>query len=70
MSATRRVPGTLVRQIIDDGARECLAHNIIEHASNDAKEPALSRVFEYRRNVDPDLDKKATRRWRKEFAPT
>jgi catalase len=35
-----------------------LAHNIIGHVSKGVKEPVLSRVFEYWRNVDPDLGKK------------
>jgi catalase len=50
-------PGTLVRQVMDDAARERLAHNIIGHVFNGVKEPVLSRVFEYWRNVDPDLGK-------------
>ncbi len=39
-------------------ARDRLAHNIIGHVSKVVKEPVLSRVFEYWRNVDPDLGKK------------
>jgi catalase len=50
--------GTLVRDVLDDEARERLAHNIIGHVSKGVKEPVLSRVFEYWRNVDPDLGKK------------
>lgn len=50
-------PGTLVREVLDDSARERLAHNIIGHASKGVKEPVLSRVFEYWRNVDADLGK-------------
>jgi catalase len=38
--------------------RERLANNIIGHVSNGGKEPVLSRVFEYWKNVDPDLGKK------------
>ena len=33
-------------------------HNIIGHVSDGVREPVLSRVFEYWRNVDPDLGKK------------
>ena len=51
-------PGTLVREVLDDEARDRLAHNIIGHVSEGVREPVLSRVFEYWRNVDPDLGKK------------
>ena len=51
-------PGTLVRDVLDDAARERLANNIIGHVSDGVQEPVLSRVFEYWRNVDPDLGKK------------
>jgi catalase len=50
--------GTLVREVLDDDARDRLADNIIGHVSDGVKEPVLSRVFEYWRNVDPDLGKK------------
>jgi catalase len=49
--------GTLVRRVLDDAARERLANNIIGHVSDGVAEPVLSRVFEYWRNVDPDLAK-------------
>ncbi len=48
----------LVREITDDAQRERLADNIIGHVTDGVKEPVLSRVFEYWRNVDPDLGKK------------
>ena len=51
-------PGTLVREVLDDEARDRLAHNIIGHVSEGVSEPVLSRVFEYWKNVDPDLGKK------------
>jgi catalase len=47
--------GTMVREVLDDDARERLAHNIIGHVPKGVKEPVLSRVFEYWRNVDADL---------------
>jgi catalase len=50
--------GTMVRDVLDDAARERLVHNIIGHVSKGVKEPVLSRVFEYWRNVDADLGKK------------
>ena len=50
--------GTLVREVLDNEARDRLAHNIIGHVSDGVREPVLSRVFEYWTNVDPDLGKK------------
>ncbi|MGL6235730.1 MAG: catalase [Segniliparus sp.] len=50
--------GTLVREVLDDAARERLAGNIVGHVLAGVKEPVLSRVFEYWRNVDADLGKK------------
>jgi catalase len=32
-------------------------HNVIQHVSDGVKEPVLSRVFEYWRNIDPDIAK-------------
>ena len=43
---------------MDDDERERLASNVIGHVSNGVEEPVLSRVFEYWKNVDPDLGKK------------
>ncbi len=51
-------PGTLVREVLDDDARDRLANNIIGHVLDGVREPVLSRVFEYWKNVDPDLGKK------------
>lgn len=47
--------GTLVRDVMDDEQRKRLADNIIGHVSNGVREPVLSRVFAYWRNVDPVL---------------
>jgi len=41
--------------VLDDDARKRLASNIIGHVSAGVTEPVLSRVFEYWRNIDPDL---------------
>ncbi|BBX75798.1 catalase [Mycobacterium shinjukuense] len=49
--------GTLVREVLDDDARDRLVHNIIGHVCKGVREPVLSRVFQYWRNVDPDLGK-------------
>ncbi|OBJ12671.1 catalase [Mycobacterium sp. 1482292.6] len=50
--------GTLVRQVMDDAQRERLVHNIVAHVSDGVKEPVQSRIFEYWRNIDPDIGKK------------
>ena len=50
--------GTLVRDVLDDEARDRLAQNIIGHVADGVREPVLSRVFQYWTNVDPDLGKK------------
>jgi catalase len=50
--------GTLVREVFDDAARERLVGNVVGHVLDGVKEPVLSRVFEYWRNVDPDIGKK------------
>ncbi|MGH3958213.1 catalase [Mycobacterium sp.] len=49
--------GALVRDVLDDAARERLVHNIVGHVSKGVEEPVLSRVFDYWRNVDADLAK-------------
>jgi catalase len=49
--------GIMVREVLDDEARERLANNVIGHVSKGVKEPVLSRVFEYWKNIDPDLGK-------------
>ncbi|HVR00035.1 MAG TPA: catalase [Mycobacterium sp.] len=49
--------GTLVREVLDDEARDRLAHNVIGHVLKGVKEPVLSRVFEYWSNIDADLGK-------------
>jgi catalase len=50
--------GILVREVMDDEQRQRLVHNIVHHVSDGVKEPVLSRVFEYWRNIDPDIGKK------------
>ncbi|MGH3828992.1 MAG: catalase [Pseudonocardiaceae bacterium] len=47
--------GTLVREVLDDAARERLVGNIVGHLLGGASEPVLRRAFEYWRNVDKDL---------------
>jgi len=48
-------PGTLVREVLDDAARERLVDNIVGHLLNRVSEPVLVRAFEYWHNVDKDL---------------
>ena len=48
-------PGTLVREVLDDAARERLVGNIAGHLSDGVSEAVLTRAFEYWRNIDKDL---------------
>ncbi len=50
--------GKMVREVLDDAARERLASNIIGHLLNGATEPVLQRAFQYWRNVDKNLGDK------------
>jgi catalase len=47
--------GTLVREVLDDAARERLVSNIVGHLSDGVSEPVLERAFEYWSNVDKNL---------------
>jgi catalase len=47
--------GTLVRQVLDDAARDRLVSNIVGHLLKGVTEAVLVRAFEYWRNVDKDL---------------
>ena len=47
--------GTLVREVMDDAARDRLVSNIVGHLLDGVTEPVLQRAFEYWRNVDADL---------------
>ena len=47
--------GTLVRDVLDDAARDRLVHNIVGHLLNGVSEAVLLRAFEYWRNVDKHL---------------
>jgi catalase len=48
-------PGTLVREVLDDAARDRLVSNIVGQLLNGVTEPVLERAFWYLRNVDKDL---------------
>ena len=45
-------PGTLVRDVLDDAARDRLVDNVVGHLLNGVTEPVLQRAFVYWRNVD------------------
>ncbi|MEU3270361.1 catalase [Saccharomonospora sp. NPDC006951] len=48
-------PGTLVRDVMDDAARDRLVHNVVGHLLNKVTEPVLKRAFEYWRNIDAGI---------------
>jgi catalase len=48
-------PGTLVREILDDAARDRLVSNVVGHLLDGVTEPILQRAFPYWRNIDKDL---------------
>jgi catalase len=48
-------PGALVRDVMDDAARERLVGNIVGQLLNGVTEPVLQRAFWYLRNVDQNL---------------
>ncbi len=47
--------GTLVRDVLDDAARQRLVDNIVGHLGAGVSEPVLNRALEYWRNVDKNL---------------
>ncbi|TCP57091.1 catalase [Tamaricihabitans halophyticus] len=47
--------GTLVREVMDDAARERLVSNVAGHLAGGVTEPVLKRAFDYWRNVDKDI---------------
>ena len=46
---------TLVRDIMDDEARERLVDNVVGHLLNGVSEPVLARAFEYWTNIDAEV---------------
>ncbi|WP_018180713.1 catalase [Jongsikchunia kroppenstedtii] len=48
-------PGTLVREVLDDAARERLVDNVVGHLLDGVTDPVLERAFEYWKNIDPDV---------------
>jgi catalase len=47
--------GTLVREVMDDAARERLADNVVGHLLNGVTEPVLQRAFQYWHNIDKEI---------------
>jgi catalase len=47
--------GTMVREVLDDAARERMVSNVVGHLLNGVTEPVLERAFQYWRNVDKNL---------------
>jgi catalase len=47
--------GTMVREVLDDAARDRLVANIAGHLLNGVTEPVLRRAFQYWKNVDQTL---------------
>ena len=50
--------GTLVREVLDDAARDRLVTNVVGHLLNGVSEPVLARAFEYWHHVDKNLGDK------------
>jgi len=42
----------VVRDVLDDAARQRLVDNVVGHLLNAVTEPVLERAFEYWRNID------------------
>jgi len=47
--------GTMVREVLDDDARERLVGNVAGHLSDGVSDAVLARAFEYWKNIDADL---------------
>ncbi len=48
-------PGVLVREVMDDAARDRLVSNVVGHLKAGVSEKVLKRAFEYWRNIDKDI---------------
>jgi len=46
---------TLVREVMDEDARDRLVSNVVGHLKDGVSEPVLERAFEYWRNVDQEI---------------
>ncbi|MFW9910683.1 MAG: catalase, partial [Candidatus Thorarchaeota archaeon] len=50
--------GTLVREVMDDAARDRLVSNVVGALKNGVSKPVLERAFEYWQNIDKDIGKR------------
>ncbi|WP_310714862.1 catalase [Streptomyces lydicus] len=48
-------PGTMVREVLDDAARERLVNNVAGHLLNGVSRPVLDRALQYWRNIDKNV---------------
>ncbi|MGW7579253.1 catalase [Streptomyces sp. NPDC054765] len=48
-------PGTMVRQVLDDAARDRLVNNVSGHLLNGVSRPVLDRALQYWRNIDKNV---------------
>lgn len=48
-------PGTMVREVLDDAARERLVSNVSGHLKQDVSAPVLARALQYWHNIDKDI---------------
>ena len=48
-------PGTMVREVLDDDARERLVSNVAGHLSDGVSDKVLARAFEYWKNIDQEI---------------
>jgi catalase len=48
-------PGNLVRNVMDDAARDRLVSNVVGHLKKGVREPVLERALEYWRKIDADV---------------
>ncbi len=49
------LPGTLVREVMDEAQRDRLVSNVVGHLRDGVSEPELERAFEYWRNIDKQV---------------
>ena len=47
--------GTMVREVLDDAARERLVNNVVGHLKDGVTPPVLERSLQYWRNIDQEI---------------
>jgi catalase len=48
-------PGTMVREVLDDAARDRLVSNVSGHLKQGVSRPVLDRALQYWRNIDKEI---------------